>query len=1281
MQEFRKAPAPSRKEVFTLRLMIMIGLGSMGYFLFCLFDPAQVGYAPFYWMLMMATTFHCLRVLHEWYHYFNVNVPPEQPLTKHFTVDIFTTFCPGEPYSMIVKTLEAVQAITYPHNTYLCDEANDPYLKEVCRRLGVHHITRTNRIDAKAGNINNALRQSSGELCVVLDPDHVPLPSFLDYVVPYFADEQIGFVQVVQAYGNLRDSLIAKGAAQQTFQFYGPMMMTMNRYGTVLAIGANCTFRRTALESIGGHAAGLAEDMHTSMQLHAKGWKSLYLPAVLTYGLVPSTLSAYYKQQLKWARGTFELLFTTYPALFKKFTWRQRIHYGSIPFHYFSGVIFLINFLVPILSLVFGLIPFQMDLLFFTIASMPFLASTLAVRLFVQRWVMGEGEQGNHAVGGLLLIGTWWVHILGLFYTLIRKKVPYIPTPKDGNEANNWGLNMPNILVGLASLFAIFYGLSVDWNPYALVMACIAWVNFTVMGFNVMISRRNDLKRIKERFRIIKVMFIYWRYFKQQFWNFRHHVLYSSIRRFALPLIIVISFAAIYAVRADKAPVRKHKPNKQDVFYSGIYSPGPTGGLTEMRHVLDQQQQYKAHVNIISLYIPWGDEERCLAPVQLIDSIYRNGSLPMITWEPWGSLFNHDAGNERKIFARIVEGDFDAYLQRFARQIRSFARPVFIRFAHEFDNPFYPWSAQGENTAEEFRAAWKYVHDLFIREGAHLAIWVWNPWKPATAEAYFPGMAYVDWLGVTGLNYGTLNPDGKALSFRHLYEPFHQLPIFRAGLPVIVSEAGSLRDGSNQEKWMQEALADIDTTFREIKALVFFNSAQDNNLQAGVNEGTLNWQMHDPGIFFKAAARRSAVAPKSNIEAICELAPLAAFKSSTVQTSLAAFKSTPRATINSNPVQRIKLPDTIRGMNYQKGQNWFRNIHAVTRLEAVKDMQEMRALGINVIKRTGPGVYDRNILAAAKQCGMRVHYNFRMPELTDIHAKELSKLSHTILSTVNELKHDTSIMAWNISNATWQQLESRYYKPDLLYRRHEWLGWLRELIAQIKAADPRRPVTVDVAADERLMQTMQVLNEQLPRVDAFGLLLKEETTIPDELPGPWFISQTPVPALPGCSRVFIAAWQDQSTRDQVTFNGIKDHEGRKKPGYYQLAEQWGQRAGSSRLPAVKILRPAQAVKPGEQLTYHALIRPDGQWTMASSRPSTMKFEWYLVKTDEEGNPMLMERLGEGASVTLRIPETPASCRLYLIGSAGNDAVTHYSMLHTPLTTYAAVPRKNRTLVP
>ncbi len=64
--------------------------------------------------------------------------------------------------------------------------------------------------------------------------------------------------------------------------FYGPLMIGMNAYGTTQPIGANCVFHRAALDSIGGHAAGLSEDMHTTMRLYSKGWQSKYIPEVLT---------------------------------------------------------------------------------------------------------------------------------------------------------------------------------------------------------------------------------------------------------------------------------------------------------------------------------------------------------------------------------------------------------------------------------------------------------------------------------------------------------------------------------------------------------------------------------------------------------------------------------------------------------------------------------------------------------------------------------------------------------------------------------------------------------------------------------------------------------------------------------------------------------------------------------------------------------------------------------------------------------------------------------------
>ena len=179
---------PSRRERFTLRLMIILGVGSIGYLLYNLFDDRQIGYAPFYWILMAGLTFNCLRILHEWYHYFSISIPATPAQQHMFTVDILTTFCPGEPYHMIVETLKAIQAIRYPHTTYLCDEANDPYLIAICRELGVRHVTRNNRLNAKAGNINNSLQYATGELCVVMDPDPVTTPYLLDTIISHFKD-------------------------------------------------------------------------------------------------------------------------------------------------------------------------------------------------------------------------------------------------------------------------------------------------------------------------------------------------------------------------------------------------------------------------------------------------------------------------------------------------------------------------------------------------------------------------------------------------------------------------------------------------------------------------------------------------------------------------------------------------------------------------------------------------------------------------------------------------------------------------------------------------------------------------------------------------------------------------------------------------------------------------------------------------------------------------------------------------------------------------------------
>lgn len=281
---------------------------------------------------------------------------------------------------------------------------------------------------------------------------------------------------------------IPAAAPQQTFHFYGPMMMGMNGYGTVNAIGANCTFRRTALEEIGGHAPGLAEDMHTGMLLYAQGWRSVYVPRIVARGQVPSTLTAYYKQQLKWSCGTFELLWKVYPRIFRSLTWRQRIHYALMPLHYLSGIFYLIGFLIPLLSLIWSDTPWVGNFGYFLVLVAPVITALFVIRFYVQQWLIADDERGFHIVGGILEIVTWWVFTVGFFYSVIGRKVPYLPTPKDDKDVTHPTLILPNLFVGLLSLFAIGYGLPRDLTPFSIVMAVFALINSFFMFFSAYLA-------------------------------------------------------------------------------------------------------------------------------------------------------------------------------------------------------------------------------------------------------------------------------------------------------------------------------------------------------------------------------------------------------------------------------------------------------------------------------------------------------------------------------------------------------------------------------------------------------------------------------------------------------------------------------------------------------------------------------------------------------------------------------------------------------------------------
>jgi beta-mannanase len=181
----------------------------------------------------------------------------------------------------------------------------------------------------------------------------------------------------------------------------------------------------------------------------------------------------------------------------------------------------------------------------------------------------------------------------------------------------------------------------------------------------------------------------------------------------------------------------------------------------------------------------------------------------MLTWEPWAP----GAGVDQPQYAldRIVAGDHDEYVRSFARQLRDWGGTLALRFAHESNAPFYPWSVGvNGNTAQDAAGAWRHVRDLFAQEGADV-VWVWsvNVSGAGTVpfDRLYPGDDEVDWLGLDGYNGGDALPWGGWRTPEELLgddvRALHEL----ADRPVVLTEVGSAESGGDKAAWVRALFA------------------------------------------------------------------------------------------------------------------------------------------------------------------------------------------------------------------------------------------------------------------------------------------------------------------------------------------------------------------------------------------------------------------------------------------------------------------------------------------
>lgn len=276
-------------------------------------------------------------------------------------VDVFICTY-NEDLNLLSKTIMAAKKLDYPKDKfkiYVLDDGNRKNLRDLCEDFyKVYYISRTKNTNAKAGNINNALTQTSGELFAILDADMICKPNFLQETVGYFSNENLAFVQTPQTYYNedvYQYNISKKLSNEQDFfmRYIEPARASRN---SVLHIGTNAVFRRKYVEEVGLYPTNsITEDMALGLLLQSKGYDSLFINKTLVCGLSACTYPDLIKQRDRWCRGNLQVLKNYKKVIFKKLKFNQKMVYLDGILYWFSGLMKLIFIITPIVYLLTGI--------------------------------------------------------------------------------------------------------------------------------------------------------------------------------------------------------------------------------------------------------------------------------------------------------------------------------------------------------------------------------------------------------------------------------------------------------------------------------------------------------------------------------------------------------------------------------------------------------------------------------------------------------------------------------------------------------------------------------------------------------------------------------------------------------------------------------------------------------------------------------------------------------------------------------------------------------------
>lgn len=454
-----------------------------------------------FYALLVGEIFHLWQALAYIHTVWELNYKAAFHKNHNPPVDVFITVA-GEEAEIVEATARAALNMDYPNfHVYLLNDGfvakkdNWEEIEALAKRLDISCITRKKAGGAKAGNINHALTLTSSPLVAVFDADQVPHSDFLKKTAGYFIDKKMAFVQSPQYYKNFAENNVSLGAWEQQELFFGPICRGKNRLNTTFLCGTNMLISRQALVEAGGMCEhNIAEDFLTSLFIHERGWKSVYVPEVLAEGLAPEDFLSYYKQQFRWARGSLEVIFKYNPLFRPGLTWNQKIQYLSSASYYLSGLIVLVNALLPIVFFYTGWVPLNISTMGLAAIFLPYIFLILLSLQLTSNF--------TYTFRALAFsMGSFNIHIKALASVLTNQKSNFAVTSKTKLEGNFLHLTWPHIAYILVGVLGVEFAVLREGISPALI-SNVCWLMFNISVFIPFIKAsmpKNDIKTSTDR--------------------------------------------------------------------------------------------------------------------------------------------------------------------------------------------------------------------------------------------------------------------------------------------------------------------------------------------------------------------------------------------------------------------------------------------------------------------------------------------------------------------------------------------------------------------------------------------------------------------------------------------------------------------------------------------------------------------------------------------------------------------------------------------------------------